>query len=351
MFYIRKNAYETNSSSSHSLSLGKGDVCDDFPAQDVLRKGVIELSIPIIDGEPIWGFDQSFYRFYRCESKLLYALVHAAGGDISGKADGGDVIPALRDEHVYVAELIDFIESVTGCSVKFELDAEADIYIDHQSVAYNVKDLRNPEFLKKLLFMSDSYVQTGSDHGIGPYMIPTDRGAELNRPEIIGDFDDTRYAVQFIKQDNLLTLRTMGFEDCSIQLDKPWLARVFGFDEDIKASLERFQATVPAYVSYLPPEVLKEFPDPGFDPNELAMDLLLKFWQMQVGWYNGYEEQNRQLLISPHLEKNIVVSGTTSENIYDIFSLQAFEMVWLCDKQTFDLIKNSFAKASREAMA
>lgn len=112
---IRRGVFETNSSSSHSITIVGGNYqADKIPLED----GVCR----IYGGEFGWGFDQ----FNDAATKASYCLVYAFG-DTSGDGDG-------EQEPMY-PEKLETLRSVVakemGVEVEFEMGGWN--YIDHQS--------------------------------------------------------------------------------------------------------------------------------------------------------------------------------------------------------------------------
>lgn len=144
MKLIRKNVFETNSSSCHSLSVGSGDVYEGFtPNADNL------IVIPAME----FGWEEETY--YDVESRLAYVWIY------------------MRD---YAKERTEFLEmfqnvvcSHTGAAcVTMEegSDSWCNGYIDHQSVEDHDLDFLfdNEETLKNFLFGSGSSITTDNDN-------------------------------------------------------------------------------------------------------------------------------------------------------------------------------------------
>lgn len=171
MKQIRLSVFETNSSSSHSLTLGKGNlVAVPFPAE-ALRAGVIE----VCTGQYNW----EYRRYYTPMEKMRYLLTQATQNLYAEVPDAGGGIAAtqsLRDENERVDMLCSVVEAYTGCKL---LVTVANPGIDHQSEGNGMQCFNDAETLKSFLFDEASYIQTGNDNSPPPWEISTDKGPEL----------------------------------------------------------------------------------------------------------------------------------------------------------------------------
>ncbi len=166
MQQIRKSVFETNSSSSHSLTMGKGDlVASPFPAS-VLRQGVVALQV----GEYGW----EWYRYYSAQEKLNYLLTQVTDGHVETDID------ELCDMNPNVAMMRKVVKEHTGCDLQVMPGSG---YIDHQSArgdgGNGLELFDDEDKLKRFIFDSTSYIQTGNDNGSPPWNIRTDQGENL----------------------------------------------------------------------------------------------------------------------------------------------------------------------------
>lgn len=144
---IRHNVFETNSSSSHSITVG-GEVMADFGiSEQVLRDGVMDITL---SGEYGWGFD----TFSSTTDKLEYLLLLAIDSYPSN-------IESEIENSKQAKRVISVFENTTGLKLNISYD---DGYVDHQSrdVADNV--LEDEELIKVFLFSKQSYFETGNDN-------------------------------------------------------------------------------------------------------------------------------------------------------------------------------------------
>jgi hypothetical protein len=163
---VRNQVFETNSSSSHSITVAADDVLDLSFDGESLRKGVINI-IPRLNG---YGSEQ--FRYVTPEGKLGYLLVMATGGEIELKPEvfGGeeiDIIPTLIEDGERAADiraLIDFIRDEYRCEIRFVMDYEraSSIYMSSQPIDLPGL-LQDKAKLRRLLFSSQSWIDTGHD--------------------------------------------------------------------------------------------------------------------------------------------------------------------------------------------
>ena len=128
---IRHNVFETNSSSTHSISIN----ADTQLFDSITHDGTIVLG----HGEYGWEFD----TYYSALSKADYCALDM----------GGD--PVKKEM------LIRVIKNHTGAKdVIFDLTG----YIDHQSAGTSDDAFKNDETLKAFIFGKGSYLETGNDN-------------------------------------------------------------------------------------------------------------------------------------------------------------------------------------------
>lgn len=144
----RINVFETNSSSSHSFSISKGEnILSNFDVK-VLRSGVLEL-------EPKqYGWEWA--RFYTPEEKLRYILTS---------------VPIGKEK-----EIIKTIEEYAGIKIKFNKQKDYHDYIDHQSHFMLNEEVKDKDFLLNLVFNEKAYIETGNDNSSNPEKILTEHG-------------------------------------------------------------------------------------------------------------------------------------------------------------------------------
>lgn len=149
---IRQGVFETNSSSTHSITLGPNNdsIMDTLPLD-------FQGNVVLLGGE--FGWEICNYK--DANSKASYAAIYAL--DWSG---------AKSEE--FVKTLKDTIVDQTGCKdviFDFSTDWSVDMhettsYIDHQSVEDNDLDylFEDPELLRNFIFNKNSVLRTDNDN-------------------------------------------------------------------------------------------------------------------------------------------------------------------------------------------
>ena len=139
---IRESVFETNSSSTHSLSISSvGGLYQTLRHSD----GIISVPLGFYE----FGWEQETY--YDAESKLAYLLIYVRDWS-NGK------------QKEFFEILKEVVEKQTGCTL---IDNEnEDGYIDHQSV--EDCDLHymfhEPELIRQFIFNPNSYLETDNDN-------------------------------------------------------------------------------------------------------------------------------------------------------------------------------------------
>lgn len=168
---IRRNVFETNSSSSHSLTVSTGDLVGVPFEADELRDGVIEVSA----GEYGW----EWRRFYKAKEKIRYLVTQVTKGKVS---------EAALVENPHVALLATVIREHTGCELKLVPSSGS---IDHQSALgegeVGMELFEDAGRLKQFIFSEDCYLQTGNDNNGAPWEILSDKGRELFYADLFGE--------------------------------------------------------------------------------------------------------------------------------------------------------------------
>lgn len=181
---IRDAVFETNSSSTHSVTIDRDEVVDIALARETLRDGVIRVVIP--DS----GYGWEWCRYYRPENKIAYMLMQFHGGYLHGDmdrlADNDDHAAAIREDS-RCDWFLSMIEKATGCRVEITRRSEDSLSygIDHQSVGNDMEKIEEAEDILRLVFGSKSYIETGNDNSSPPEKIDTDLGSEVDYFESI----------------------------------------------------------------------------------------------------------------------------------------------------------------------
>ncbi len=127
---IRKGVFETNSSSTHSISLEQGDEWDTIEADD---DGIIRIYTR--------DFGWEWQKYSDARTKAEYCYTDYVDEDL------------LRE----------VIQEFTGCEVEFYDDDEC-YGIDHQSYGTVSNKLKTKEELTTFIFNKASLLLTGNDN-------------------------------------------------------------------------------------------------------------------------------------------------------------------------------------------
>lgn len=154
---VRDRVFETNSSSTHSLTVVPDEILRFGFSPQTLRGGII----PVIPRSYGWEWQ----RYYRPENKLAYLLTQANRGSIDLEA-APNLARRLREQNDRVAFILDTVERATSCVVSIEAPAgetriEASVS-DSYGVGLELMD--DPQDLLNFLFSENSFVQTGNDN-------------------------------------------------------------------------------------------------------------------------------------------------------------------------------------------
>lgn len=156
---IRRNVFETNSSSSHSLTLSKDRMRDYSLAEEALKQG--SMTVRVTD-----HFGWEWKRLYKPENKVAYLLSQVASYELN---NGG-----LRD-NTEANDILSAVEEATGVDVHVLVDSDY-AGIDHQSIGVGRELLQDRETLLDFIFSRTAFIQTGNDNSHPPAMIETDIG-------------------------------------------------------------------------------------------------------------------------------------------------------------------------------
>jgi len=140
MINIRNNVFETNSSSSHSISISTDTtgILDTIECDD---NGVITITG--------LGFGREWEAYNDPLTKASYCV-----SDCQGEQSKLDMLRKVIQDHTGASE------------VKFVINQDS--YIDHESVRNSFEGFEDEETLKNLIFNSESYIFTGSDETSPP---------------------------------------------------------------------------------------------------------------------------------------------------------------------------------------
>lgn len=150
---IRNSVFETNSSSSHSLTINSGVLDQTYPLDNngnvVINNG---------SGETEFGWQQEEYR--DVGSKLIYAYIQA---DDVKRNNWLQMLDKVVLEYTGGGRIFWNLQEYNKYSGKLERCG----YIDHQSSSCegsNTQMFDSEENLKNFLFSSKSYITTDNDN-------------------------------------------------------------------------------------------------------------------------------------------------------------------------------------------
>lgn len=153
MIQIRKGFFETNSSSTHSITLGDAQEMSICTSLRPNKYGTV-----IIDGGCEFGWEQDTY--YDAKTKSAYAWIIIR--DWSEPTDIFSPDSKSKEERLKMFENV--IKNQTGCREIVYFDDSG--YIDHQSVegdAYNWL-FESEEVLHNFIFNKNSILETDNDN-------------------------------------------------------------------------------------------------------------------------------------------------------------------------------------------
>ena len=166
MHQIRKAVFETNSSSSHSLTLSSIDLVKiPFPPE-ILRSGMLELSLGY------YGWE--WFRMYTAKNKIEYLFTQLFDHDNIPEGDVQTVTRALREESARFDSLCRVVKEHTGVELVVRPGSSGGV--DHQSGGVGLEVFESDERLRTFLFSEENYIQTGNDNSPSEVHIQTDKG-------------------------------------------------------------------------------------------------------------------------------------------------------------------------------
>lgn len=143
----RSKSFETNSSSTHSITIASSDVINQ-------TLSVVDGVVEVYPGEYGWGREDSYNN---ASTKASYCLTHI-GGDENGVRDCAEKEMLMR-----------VIKEVTGAhTVNFVPSGDSYHpwgYIDHQSAGEAGLAFADDDALKRFIFNDGSVLYAGNDNG------------------------------------------------------------------------------------------------------------------------------------------------------------------------------------------
>lgn len=166
---VREQVFETNSSSSHSLTLSPDKVTSATFSPKVLRKGVFILTMD--------DYGWEWKKYYTLENKLRYLYTQLFWEREFQFFSPEEATAELRRDEPRFDLLCRVVQEHTG--VELLVDPEVKGAIDHQSCGVGLELFEDEETLKNFLFNENAYVQTGNDNSPPGWKMPTDKQPEL----------------------------------------------------------------------------------------------------------------------------------------------------------------------------
>lgn len=157
---IRNQVFETNSSSSHSITVSGTEATDFGLPRETLRAGIIQI-------ECHSDFGWTWEEHHATTDKIAYMLMQCDPNGFNREVESDeDIIPSLVERNENARWLVDVIQKVTGCTLEFRAGTWAGI--DHQSHGEGTELFSDEAEMRRFLFSPSSYLQTGNDNS-DPY--------------------------------------------------------------------------------------------------------------------------------------------------------------------------------------
>lgn len=166
-YVIRYGVFETNSSSSHSLTIPPVAEILSFDKK-ILRAGVLDIAC----GDYNW----EWHRYYLPENKISYIVTQLIGDQ--GYSD--DYTPindngvAIRAENGRLDYFLTIIEEYAGVKINIISNSGG---VDHQSTGNGLGMIDKKEDILNLIFANGSFIETGNDNSSAPATISSDCGS------------------------------------------------------------------------------------------------------------------------------------------------------------------------------
>ncbi len=182
---IRDRVFETNSSSSHSVTVAEDEIFDRTFDKAAIRNGTVILQKPPAE------YDE-WMRFYKPENILTFLIVAEVEArqfpnwDKTGiefpsdRTKDIDILPILCKHYPNVASAIEFLTNEYGLTFQMMMGPNDWGQFDTGDLGHIDGYLGDHELLKKTLFCSGSYVQTTEENGWPGETVPTDLGTVVD---------------------------------------------------------------------------------------------------------------------------------------------------------------------------
>lgn len=164
---IRSKVFETNSSSSHSLTCSKEVLT---PIELIPKKYAQAGRLPIT----LKNYGWEYFRYYLFVNKIAYLATQLFGGKDPEYVRSYDVQESINSGSDALATLHRAVYNLTGCVIEYP--QETDFSIDHESVGNGTELCLDIKKLEDFLLNEASYIETGNDNSEAPWTIGTDKG-------------------------------------------------------------------------------------------------------------------------------------------------------------------------------
>lgn len=289
---IRLSAFESNSSSSHSISISENS------------NGIYSTIEPDEDGNIVVNsgeFGWEWERYSEPETKLCYAAM------------------TVKDNLALLTMLEDVVIEHTGAKKIIFNNLEGG-YIDHQSESVGYEAFHSKETLKNFLFNNESILYTGNDNDGAPY----------------GFYDrNVNYEYQIITKPNDLIKESLNINLSSI--DDVEVALMCLLDSHIKYLIDK-------QISYNY-EIFNSLTEKdNYVSTPIKHYITSKYLSNSYGLYKIFDDEKVKFKYKDQILNNndCVVSQTIPKSYVRIFEINENEL------RNVDNIKYSFTKVTNK---
>ncbi|TLX16434.1 hypothetical protein [Rhizobium sp. MHM7A] len=355
---VRDCCYETNSSSSHSLSISADNIFDMNFSQETLRSGVIKLVVPVDEYGDAVHFENEWRRFYTPENILLYMLIVAVDGKITAHFPDVDILPTLAYNYKRardladapasryrkrLRDLMDWVKRETGCRVELSFPTVPEPSPVPRSICIGSDQAKSAQWLlkdhgalKSLIFSRKSYVETGYDNELAPYFIPTDdRGIETYFAERVVERTDLPSWFTLTAADG----KSLSYEDADGEIISRDGSRVYDLYDLVRVAgpvnfhLVGCDIVLPVYVSSWPAGMEELDVDLQIANKDRLLDLMNAFVSYAVS-ANAPAGEAARITMKPGFEPGLVEDGTSSQVARMPHDCKEFKVRIACDEET-----------------
>ncbi|TLX16428.1 hypothetical protein [Rhizobium sp. MHM7A] len=348
--FVRDAAYETNSSSTHAVVVAEGDINDLSFSQQALRRGVITIN-------PDRSYGRGWKRHRTPEGKLGYLLTVAAGGYVAAPR-GKDVLPSIMDKPK-VQQIVKAVRKLTKCDIELIFNPGPDIepyssdYLFAEVRQGFDLDINDQDLLKRLLFSSKSYIETGDDEQSPPLRILTDigdgqgDGKEYYDPTLFEAVDRPArwFKLQFMPDDVVNYVDDEGYEHAPT-IATYLASNLFGEGKFFGVVTE-CELDIKEYISW--DYEKRRAADPDFENTRASGRKWFAgnelHWLLNVARDGFGNTGDRRMYIAPELDIKVTVTGTSSKANMSIADVDRFEVKFLTDDSSLEVIRAEMINA------